>query len=229
MLHDDETRWNSFGNLGYSITTGNASFDMLYGESYFDYLAKHPHLSKRFDEAMTIVSHEEDKRIAQLISFQGTIADIGGGKGQLLEAIISSHPTSKGILVDLPEAIHAAPNNPSITKIVGNFFAPMHIDANTFILKRILHDWDDKKALDILNNISNTMDKNATLYIIDGLLDQAQDKKLLSAIDLVLLTIFKGQERTLQEMRSLAQQANLEIIQYFPINDLIFVLECKRI
>lgn len=228
LLHDDETRWNCYGHIGYSITTGKAAFNMLYGTSYFDYLKDHPILSKRFDEAMAVISHEEDKSIAKTIPFNGVVADIGGGKGQLLNNIMQVNPKVQGILFDLPEVINNRGDADIFTKIAGSFFEPLALKADVFILKRIVHDWDNERALQILNNVSAAMQADSKLYIIDGILDRARDKKLLAAIDLALLTIFQGQERTLKEITELLSKANLEIVQIIQINDLISAIECKK-
>jgi len=231
LVHDDETRWNSFGNLGHSIKTGQASFDMLYGKSYFDYLKDQPVLSSRFDQAMTIISAQEDNQIAQAMTFSGIVADIGGGKGQLLKNISQyNSEVTQTVLFDLPATVQAVQDDSIITtKIGGSFFEPIDLKADVFILKRILHDWDDEQALDILKNVSASMSHNSKLYIIDGILDQAQDKKLLAAIDLALLAIFKGKERTMQDINQLLEKAHLKIINITPINDLISAIECKKI
>jgi len=135
LLHDDETRWNAFGNLGYSIRTGKASFDELYGTDYFNYLKKHPTLSERFDQAMTIISAQEDAYIANTLPFYGTVADIGGGNGQLINALAQKGVISKGILIDLPGAVEAAQLGTNCIKIAGSFFEPLRIKADAFILK----------------------------------------------------------------------------------------------
>lgn len=229
LLHDDETRWNSFGHLGNSIKTGKAAFDELYGTDYFSYLKNHPKLSVRFDEAMTIISAQEDESIAKTITFQGTVADIGGGKGQLLNKILQYNPSVKGILFDLPEVIKHTDNAPKkYTTVAGSFFEPIALKADIFILKRILHDWNNDKALQILKHVSLAMGDSSKLYIIDGILDQSKNKKLLAAVDLALLAIFQGQERALHDISELLQKANLEIVQVIQINDLICAIECKK-
>lgn len=229
LLHDDETRWNSFGHLGYCIRSGKSAFEKLYNTTYFQYLEQQPVLSTRFNDAMTIISAQEDALIAKTISFKNTVADIGGGNGQLLTQIAQSHPISHGILFDLPQTVSQINNLPATcTKVGGSFFEPIAIAADIFILKRILHDWDDQAALNVLQNISNAMSPDAKLYIIDGVLDYAQDKKLLAAIDLALLTIFQGQERTSLEFTKLANAANLKINSITPLNDLVCIIECVK-
>jgi len=230
LLHDDETRWNSFGHLGYSISTGKASFDMLYGGDYFAYLKNNSLLSVRFNDAMMSISAQEDATIAVKIAFEKVVVDIGGGKGQLISNIATTSSITQGILFDLPEVVVQANDLPSIcSKVPGSFFEPISVTADSFILKRILHDWDDEEAVKILKNISNAMRDDSKLYIIEGILDYSVDKQLLSAIDLALLTIFQGRERTKEEFETLINAAGLEIVAIQPLNDLICAIECKKI
>lgn len=229
LLHDDETRWNSFGHLGYSITNGTAAFDKLYNMDYFQHLQKNPQLSTRFNDAMIAISSQEDPAIATKLVFQGIVADIGGGKGQLLHHIIANNTIAQGILFDLPEVISQTNNvGLSYLKIGGSFFEPLSFSADIFILKRILHDWNDEKALTILSNIRQAMDVNSRLYIIEGILDFSEDKKLLAAIDLALLTVFQGRERTQSEFAGLIAAAGLEIVSIQKLDSVICAIECKK-
>lgn len=229
LLHDNEKRWNSIGHLGYSIATGNASYDMLYGIDYFNDLKQNPVLNSQFNNAMKMISSQEDITIATKLSFQNVVADIGGGTGQLLNNIITHNAISQGILFDLPETVAQAKNlSPLCFTHGGSFFEPLSFTADIFILKRILHDWDDEKALTILQNISSVMDSDSKLYIIEGILDYSEDKELLAAIDLALLSIFKGKERNRSELENLIKAAGLEIVSIKTLDNLVCSIECKK-
>lgn len=229
LLHDDETRWNSFGNLGYSIATGNSAFDMLYDCNYFQHLQKNPQLSARFNDAMTIISSQEDSVIATKLAFEHVVADVGGGKGQLLHKIMANNSIAQGILFDLPEVVNQADDvGLTCLKVGGSFFEPLPFSADIFILKRILHDWNDEKALIILKNICHAMSAESKLYIVDGILDLSEDKKLLAAVDLALLTVFQGQERTKSEFDTLITAAGLEIVSIQNLDSIICAIECRK-
>jgi len=230
LLHDDPTRWNALGNLEYCIKTGQQSFDHLYQESYFAHLAHNATLSQRFDEAMTIISQKESTLIAQNIHFEGVVADIGGGKGMLLEEIKKHNSLITDlILFDLAQVIeNLGEKKELMTCVAGSFFDTIAVKADVFLLKRILHDWDDVQALRILQNIAAAMTENTVLYIIDAVIDQCQDQKLILDIDLRLLTIFGGKERTMKEFTTLCDQAGLEIVSVQELTSIIDAIKCKK-
>ncbi len=232
LLHDDETRWNSFGHLSYSVKTGKPSFDMLYGKSYFQYLSEHPTLSHRFDLAMTIISDQEETTIANTLSFEGTVADIGGGRGTLLKKIMPANPAvEKTVLFDLPQVVTAISNAdlaPVTKALGGSFFEPINIEANIFILKRILHDWNDEQAITILKNIAVTMRATDTLYIIDAIVDECADKKMITAVDLGLFAIFGGKERDYAEFQNIFTAAGLTLISRKAIAPTLHVMKCQK-
>lgn len=231
ILHDDPTRWNALGNLGYSIKTGKASFDEIYQTDYFSYLKNDAELSERFDQAMTIISQQEDMRIAQMLDFSGVIADIGGGKGQLLECIAQNNSkVTQLILFDLQQVQdNVVLQNTTMMQVAGSFFDSIPVKANTFILKRILHDWDDQKALQILCNVASAMNEENVLYVVDAVIDQCQNKKLILDVDLRLLSIFGGQERTKAEFELLFTKAGLEIVKIQELTSISHIIECRKI
>ena len=112
--------------------------------------------------------------------------------------------------------------------IGGSFFEPINVRADIFILKRVLHDWTDAQATEILKNVTHAMNNDSTLYIFEGILDQAENKKQLAAIDLLLRIIFGGSERTLDQFKNIIHNAGLEIIETDPIADILSVITCKK-
>ncbi len=233
ILHEDATRWNCYGNLGYSITTGNPVFDELYGMSYFAYIGNNDLLKQRFNEAMTTISDSEEEIISKEYPFgqYGVIADIGGGRGGMISHILSNHRNIKVILADLPDVIkdHALLDKfpDCVTVQEANFFEPLAVQADLFILKRVLHDWDDARVVEILKNIAQTMAPSNRLVIIEGLIGQeGEQKALLAAVDLILLSVFGGRERTLEEFESLIQAAGLEILDVVKTSSMLSIIEC---
>lgn len=231
LLHDDETRWNSYGNLEVSIKSGKPSFDQLYGCAYFEYLKKDPKLGLRFDQAMNTISESEEYLIAQKFNFSGVIADVGGGQGKLLSKILQNRPqVLEAILIDLPSVVaNVEGKDPRMKICGGTFFEEIQVQANRFILKRILHDWDDKSAIQILKNIVVAMKKsqNSKLVIFEGILNYSDKSSVLPAIDLALLTIFGGEERSLNDFEKLIETSGLKIESVTKVSDVISAITCS--
>jgi len=230
FLHDDETRWNALGNLGYCIKTGRPSFDQLYNEDYFSCLSKNKELSERFNQAMHIISNTEEDIIAKEVEFNGIIADIGGGTGQLINKVLDKHSSSvkHSYLFDLPE-VPAEFDFDNCEKISGSFFDSFNITADVYILKRIIHDWDDDKAVQVLKNVVATMPNDAKLLIFEGVIDDSENSKFLSTIDLLLLSIIGGKERTYQEFEDILKAADLKIDNYSKLTSTLSLLECVKV
>lgn len=235
LLHEDATRWNCLGNLDYSITTGSPVFDHLYGMPYFDYTSQDPLLNQRFNEAMTTISQFEEKSISTCYPFNNysVIADIGGGRGGMLKNILKNHTSPQAILADLPEAIS---DHQLLTEFPGrlsvqavNFFEPIAVRADLYILKRILHDWSDEQAAQILKNIATAMPPQSRLLIIEALVDdEGAQAYLIAQIDLLLLAVFGGRERTKAEFKNLIDAAGLTILDIHKTDSLVSLIECSR-
>lgn len=231
LLHNDPTRWNAIGNLNLSVKSGNPSFNELYGVSYFEYLKEHPKLAERFDLAMNRISEYEDELIAKALPIKGTVIDLGGGLGQLAYNMVTYNTDVCHVtVIDIcHENNDQMSDDHKISYLYGNFFEPLKIDADTIILKRILHDWNDEKAVLILENIKKIMNDNTRLYIIDAVLDQSDEIKEVAAIDLLLLTIFGGKERTHAEWITLLHKAELQIASIDRITSFIHIIECVHL
>lgn len=237
LLHEDETRWNSIGNLKLSIITGKPAFDDIYEMPYFSYTNMHPVLSDRFNKAMVTISDFEEKAIAEAYPFNNflTVADLGGGKGGMLTKILKQYDTIHAVLADLPEVVkdHQVPpwyaDRFSVQPI--DLFQPVAINADLFILKRILHDWDDEKSVHILRIIAATMSPSSKLLIIEALVtDEANEQsQMLAQIDLLLLAVFGGRERTYAAYNDIITKAGFTIMHVYPTNSLVSIIECKRI
>lgn len=230
VLQDDPTRFNSIGNLESSVMTGVPSFEMIYGCSYFEYIGNNQTLNDRFNESMVIVSQSEDALIANQIPFMGSIADIGGGTGNLAHEIVrQNHEVTHCFVVDICNQKEFSFETDALEYVYGSFFEPITVQADTFILKRILHDWNDAKALEIVRNVSGAMRQGTRLFIIDAIADQSDDPQLIAAEDLLMMTIFGGKERTLAEWEALCASANLKIVSTKSLTSFMHIIECELI
>jgi hypothetical protein len=140
-------------------------------------------------------------------------------------------PVTETLLFDLPQVVTALSNadRTPITHVLGgSFFEPFTIKATTFLLKRILHDWNDEQSITILTNIAATMRATDTLYVIDALVDECSDKKMITAVDLGLFAIFGGKERESAEFKKLFDAAGLVLVHYQTITPTLHAMKCQK-
>ena len=198
--------WQAWGELLYSVRTGKTGFDHLHGQSVWEYRAEHPEESEIFDEFMTEATRGVDDAIISGYDFGrfAHIVDVAGGQGAFLAAILRAAPSSRGTLFDQP---HVVPADGLFDIAAGSFFddvVPRGADA--YVLKWILHDWDDEHAAAILRNVANAMTPGASVLVVER--DLADPSAVW--IDLQMLVMVGGRERTEEEYAALFTAVGLE-------------------
>ncbi|MBA3953942.1 SAM-dependent methyltransferase [Candidatus Dependentiae bacterium] len=233
---EDETRWRSYGNLLDTLKTGIPAFTSTFGENYFDYIAKDAGLQQRFDDGMHDISSEENMFIAQSLNFKDatTIVDVGGGTGGLLLALKQQYSSlGTTILFDytnLTPEQHKLLKTQTITFVQGSFFDEQAIPAgkDIYILKRVLHDWDTAKCIRIVKRCREAMAPNSKLYIIDALILAGNNYHVSKDIDLMMMTLFGGQERTQVEFEEILKAADMRLVATKPIeSSMLSILEAR--
>jgi hypothetical protein len=178
VLFGDDLLYQPFGKILYSVKTGKPAFDHVFNMSFFDYLKQDSIAGRVFDDAMTSLSNQSASAIAAAYDFSKmkSIVDVGGGNGMLLGTILKANPHLKGILFDLPEVIERARDSQYLTTeissgrcqlIPGNFFETVPDGADAYLMKHILHDWNNDECIKILNNCYKSMAENGKLLIIE--------------------------------------------------------------
>jgi hypothetical protein len=232
MLGDEHQRvWSE---LLYSIQTGKPAFDHIYGQPPFDYLAKHPESARVFDAAMTGIHGQETPAMLDAYDFSRfkTLVDVGGGNGSLLTAILRQTPSLKGVLYDLPHVIERArPNLQAAgvgdrsTTVPGSFFESVPAGHDAYLMRHIIHDWDDAKSLTILGHCRKAIPPSGTLLLIEGVIPPGNDESFTKFLDLNMLLIPGGQERTEAEYRQLLASAGFRLTRIVPTRTEISVIE----
>ncbi|MGW4482626.1 methyltransferase [Amycolatopsis sp. NPDC004368] len=206
----------AFVELAHSITTGEAAYPCRYGQGFWTDLASDAALRESFDRQMTLRLHEQ---IPQLVTGFGwsrfpTIVDVGGGRGDVLAAILTAHPTLHGHLLDLPPTAaearrtfctHGLDERVEVT--AGSFFDPLPPGADAYLLVDILHDWDDAHAHQILARCAEAAAPAGRVLVVEPVTGHHENTE--SA--LAMLTIFGGRERRLDEFRALAAPHGLVV------------------
>lgn len=208
-----------------AIRTGEAVLPELRGMEAFDYLATEPEFGEIFNEAMTGVSEVAIAPMVAVYDFTGftTIIDIGGGHGRLLSAILAAAPNASGVLYDLPEVIEGAPEllrkygtADRVRTLAGSFFDSAPEGGDLYVLKSVIHDWPDEKALMILRNIRSAAAPGTTLLLVETVIPEHDREFLGKWSDLEMLLGINARERTEAEFRALYEQAGFRLTRVVP-------------
>lgn len=207
--------WSAFGDLDHSIRTGEPAFAKDHAEGVFVYLARHPEERRIFDAAMTSKSHRDIAAILPAYDFSqfATVADIAGGRGHLLRAILTSSPKTQGILFDQPHVVaEVAPEvGEKLTVVGGDFFADPMPKADAYTLMNIIHDWPDAESIKILSAIRRDMPQQARVLIIETVVPPTAGPHLSKELDIIMMAIPGGMERTHEEYAALASKCGLQL------------------
>jgi ubiquinone/menaquinone biosynthesis C-methylase UbiE len=213
--------WNVYAELMYSVKTGKPAWDHVHGEPVFPYLFKtNTELGDIFNRAMTSFSHQSIGGVLAGYDFAGieTIADIAGGYGHLLAAVLEKHPSMKGVLFDMKEVLAGAPKmldsygvKDRVEMVEGDFFAEIPVKADAYLLKHIIHDWYDDNCEKILRNIRNVMPDDARVLIVDVVIPEGNDPHFGKIIDLEMLMSPGGVERTPSEFKTLLENSGFRL------------------
>lgn len=207
------------GGMLHAVRTGEPGYDAVHGIPFWDDLEVHPELAGSFNAQMAAVQGRLAPEVAGAHPWHRArrIADIGGGTGALLEAILRVAPEARGVLVDLPGTVEggaerfASAGLAGRTEVVGqSFFDPLPAGADVCLLSQILHDWDDKESVAILARCAEALPADGRVVVVERVIAEDAGKQLNTEYDLRMLVFNKGRERTLEEFTALAAEAGLK-------------------
>lgn len=218
--------WAAWSALLHTVQTGENAFAHIHGVSTWHYRAENPEASAIFDAAMRENSRVLVEHLLRGVDFGGFahLIDVGGGDGALLAGILARYPQAKGTLLDLPhvatkaDAVLADAGVRDRARVVGgNFFDSVPNGGDCYLLKNVLHDWQDAEAVSILHQCRRAMTSNATLVLVERILDQPVDIDT-SLSDLNMLVNAGGRERSLDEFSELLTQTDFMLTRVIPIH-----------
>jgi O-methyltransferase domain/Dimerisation domain len=220
-----EIHYQACGGLLQSVQTGSPAFDRVFGESLFDYLRQNVDAADNFNQGMSNLSSMLAYAVLMAYDFAGisSIVDIGGGQGNLLETILQFNPEMKGTVFDTSSTIqrsHQKLGNNGQTRrcsyVSGDFFATLPQGAGAYLLCGVIHDWDDDRAVTILRNCRKATTENGRLLLIDMIVPDAASTSFSKLLDLNMLVMNGGRERTLGEFRALLSSADYKLTRIVP-------------
>jgi hypothetical protein len=198
-----------------AVRDGGVPFERVHGRTLFEHLDAHPAESARFQGSMAVRAAREAAAVVEAYDFRRfrTLVDVGGGSGVLSRAIRDAAPGLSVTLFDRPEVVREA----ELPAVGGDFFAEVPAGADAYVLSRVIHDWSDHDALAILRTVRRAIPENGTLLLVEAVLpERAADDPAAVRMDVHMLTLLGGQERTAEEFAALLATSGFRLDKVLP-------------
>jgi hypothetical protein len=237
VLYGEQWIWNAYGSTLHSVMTGEPAFATVHGQTLFEYMHLHADAAAAFDRAMSAYSEHEAGAVLAAYDFSGVAAvvDVGGGHGGLLAAILKACPQVRGVLFEQSSVIDGARSAMTRAGVAdrctmrpGNFFEAVPTGGDVYILKSVLHNWDDRRSSAILNNCRDAMREGAKLLIIERLIPEGNEPAEAKLFDINMLVVLGGMERTRKEYQNLLSEAGYELARVIPTKSPVSIVESVR-
>lgn len=226
--------WRAWGDLFGSVQSGQPAFERIYGKAYFDYLGENAGPAQVFNDAMTSLSTAASAAVVDGYDFAGInkLVDVGGGHGMLLSSILEKYPQMSGILIDAPsvikgtkEAIEARGLSGRCDAVGGDFFASVPAGGDAYIMKHIIHDWNDERASTILQCCHRQMPPEGRLLVVEIVIPEGNAPSIGKLLDLEMLVLLHAYERTEAEYRELFNRSGFRLTRIVPTKSAYSVIE----
>jgi AraC-like DNA-binding protein len=235
MLVDDYN-WSAWGALEHSVRTGTSAFEHVHGAPAFLWMREHPEKEKMFSASMASLSAVENAAVARAYAFAKLrkVVDVGGAHGHLLAAILRSYIKVRGVLFDQPPVIEEAARTGFISAadvagrceaVGGDFFESVPAGADAYVLKYIIHDWDDEKGVRILQNCRKAMAEEGRVLVVDHVVAAGNKFDWGKLIDINMMVMMGSKERTKDEFRQLFARAGLRLKRVIRTASSLSILE----
>jgi hypothetical protein len=220
------TQWDPWSALEHSVRTGQPAFSHVHGQGLFEHLAAHPEDGHLYDAAVDAFTRHTARALSEGFDFSGvrTLVDVGGGRGTLLVELLTRWPEMQGTLMELPHVARMA--SPRLADAVGarctvwegDFHERVPEGADAYVLKHVIHNWDDEDAAGILARCAEAMSPTGRVLVVEGILLPGTGRDATRLLDLEMLVLTgKGRERSKPEFRRLLARAGLRLLQTVPL------------
>jgi hypothetical protein len=237
MVELGQEHFPAWGNLMHNVKTGETAFDNLFKQSAWEYYARNPEDASNFNESMKGLTEMINVAALGAYDFSGVdkLVDVAGGTGGLISAILAAYPRMRGVLFDLPHviaeagpALDAAGVRDRCETSAGDFFRMVPEGGSAYLMKWIIHDWDDEKSTVILKNIHRAMDEKGKLLLIEMVVLEGNQPDLSKLMDLNMMVMTGGRERTEAEFKSLLAASGFKLTRVIRTASPVCVIEAVR-
>ncbi len=226
-----KVHWDAFRELDSALRSGQPPIAQVTGNGLFPYLNEHPEEAQLFNEAMAGKSIMQIGPVTEAYDFTAfkTIGDIGGGLGHLLYAVLERAPQAQGVLFDLPQAITRARESdmPRVSYVGGDFFKDPIPPCDAYMMMTVLHDWSDAESIAILENLRAGAPRGAKLLLVEGVLDPTARESFILDLDIEMLVMTTGRERTRAEWESMLARAGFRMTRVIATGGLWSIVEAE--
>lgn len=236
-IHFGEEYHRAAGGLLQTVKTGETAFNHIYGKGHFDYMGENPEAARTFNRFMaTSQARFRSPFLTYKFKEGGLVVDVGGGQGHVIGDIIRSHPGLKGILFDLPQGVTEAASYleaqalaTRVQIVTGSFFDYVPPGGDVYLLSRILHDWPDIKAGQILRNCRKSIKEDGILLLREHVIPEGDAPSVGKQLDLTMLFMLGGAERTEREWRKLLQESGFTLHRIIKTRQPFDLIEAKPV
>jgi hypothetical protein len=240
LMMVDGYNWTAWGQLLHGTRTGQLPFNHVYGMPLFEYLREHPDADREFSNAMASISGPENDAIARALDFSRfkTLVDVGGAHGHLLATVLGRHRRVRGILYDQPQVVAGAGASGFITAPAvaarcttkgGDFFTSVPAGADAYMMKYIMHDWTDDQCVRILGHCRRAMAPDGRVLVVEHVIRPGNAPDWAKLLDINMLVLPGGQERTKEEFAALFTRAGLRLKRVHKTASALSVLEAAPV
>lgn len=233
-----EEHYPAWGELLHSVRTGEIAFDRAFGIPVWKFFSQNPNNAKTFNDAMTGLTLAVNDAVLSSYDFSpiSKIVDVGGGHGSLLASILKANPQMKGVLFDAPPVIEGAHRRIESEGLAdrcelvgGDFFTSVPSGSEAYILKWIIHDWDDERSVTILKNCHRAITENGKLLLVEAVVPRGSEPHFSKFMDLNMLVMTGGRERTADEYRTLLESSGFKLTRIVSTESAMSVIEGERL
>jgi len=230
--------WQAMGAMEHSLRTGEPAFRHIFGMPSFEYQAANPEVGRLQVEGLASIGRAQDAAALAAYDFRGAaiVVDVAGGQGALLRGILGAAPEARAVLFDLPHVIamarpafEAAGLAARTEFVAGDVFAGVPGGGEIYILRKVIHDWDDARGLAILRQCRAAMRPGARLLVIEAIIPEGNDYSYAKLLDLLMLVYPGGQERTAAEHGALLEAAGFKVGRVVPTRSALDVIEAVAV
>jgi hypothetical protein len=233
----DAFHYDCYRDMMPILQDGKSAAEHVFQKPVFEAIFSDPDLARSFNNAMTSMSAQVIPAVLQAYDFSGigTLADIAGGHGFAITSILKKYPEMKGILFDLPNVVVGASDRIEKMQLIdrlkvveGDFFESVP-RADAYIMKHIIHDWDDEKSIAIIKNCGKNLESGGKVILIETVLPIGNEPHMGKWIDIEMFMLPGGRERTKEEFRELFDRAGFKLNKVVPTQSPLWVVESEKV